>query len=99
MPGPGRGALDRTSEERDATQPQARDQTEPSSPGTTGEVTSWEPDQPADLGVLTGVRSGKRSFYREYVRSTERLTSAVQALDGISRALVRNVEGPRALVR
>lgn len=61
-------------------------------------MTERHEQEPADLGVLTGVRSGKRSFYREYVRSTERLTSAVQALDGISRALVRNVEGPRALI-
>ncbi|WP_235875188.1 MadS family sensor histidine kinase [Saccharopolyspora aridisoli] len=51
-----------------------------------------------DLGVLTGLRSGKRSFYPEYVRSAERLECAVQALDRISRALVRTVEGPRTLV-
>ncbi|GHJ99345.1 MadS family sensor histidine kinase [Streptomyces sp. NPDC003753] len=54
--------------------------------------------QPADLGVLTGLRSGKRSFYPAYVRSTERLERTVEALDGISRALVRTTEGPRALV-
>lgn len=59
---------------------------------------SEEPERRADLGALTGLRSGKRSFYPEYVRSTERLERAVQALNGISRALVRNVEGPRALV-
>lgn len=52
----------------------------------------------ADLGALTGLRSGKRSFYPEYVRSAERLEHAVQALDRISRALVRTVEGPRTLV-
>lgn len=52
----------------------------------------------ADLGVLTGLRSGKRSFYPAYVRSTERLERTVEALDGISRALVRPAEGPRALV-
>ncbi|MFE9096786.1 sensor histidine kinase [Streptomyces sp. NPDC007264] len=52
----------------------------------------------ADLGVLTGLRSGKRSFYPAYVRSTERLEHTVEALDGISRALVRTAEGPRALV-
>ncbi|TNC21528.1 MadS family sensor histidine kinase [Amycolatopsis alkalitolerans] len=51
-----------------------------------------------DLGALTGVRSGKRSFYPEYVRSAERLERAVGALDRISRALVRTGEGPRALV-
>ncbi|MHB9857021.1 sensor histidine kinase [Streptomyces sp. YIM S03343] len=54
--------------------------------------------QPADLGVLTGLRSGKRSYYPAYVRSTERLERTVEALDGISRALVRTAEGPRALV-
>ncbi|MGH3950032.1 MAG: MadS family sensor histidine kinase [Pseudonocardiaceae bacterium] len=52
----------------------------------------------AYLGALTGVRSGKRSFYPEYVRSAERLANAVRALDCISRALVRTAEGPRALV-
>lgn len=50
------------------------------------------------LGELTGVRSSKRSFYPEYVRSTERLAVAVQALDEISRAVVRSGEGPRSLV-
>ncbi|MFE2672625.1 MadS family sensor histidine kinase [Streptomyces hygroscopicus] len=54
--------------------------------------------QDADLGVLTGLRSGKRSFYPAYVRSAERLERTVEALDGISRALVRTAEGPRALV-
>ncbi|GAA0504376.1 histidine kinase [Saccharopolyspora subtropica] len=51
-----------------------------------------------DLDALTGLRSGKRSFYPEYVRSAERLEYTVQALDRISRALVRTVEGPRSLV-
>ncbi|HEX7659709.1 MAG TPA: histidine kinase [Pseudonocardiaceae bacterium] len=51
-----------------------------------------------DLGSLTGLRTGKRSYYPEYVRSTERLERAVVALDGISRALVRTAEGPRTLV-
>ncbi|SFK06587.1 Signal transduction histidine kinase [Amycolatopsis sacchari] len=50
------------------------------------------------LGALTGVRSGKRSYYPEYVRTAERLERAVGALDRISRALVRTGEGPRALV-
>ncbi|MGV9886607.1 MadS family sensor histidine kinase [Streptomyces sp. NPDC003395] len=54
--------------------------------------------EPADLGVLTGLRSGKRSYYPAYRRSTERLERTVEALDGISRALVRTAEGPRALV-
>ncbi len=51
-----------------------------------------------DLEALTGLRSGKHSFYPEYVRSAERLEHAVQALDGISRAMVRTAAGPRALV-
>ncbi|WP_052867970.1 MadS family sensor histidine kinase [Streptomyces niger] len=56
------------------------------------------PGSGTDLGALTGLRSGKRSFYPAYVRSNERLERAVEALDGISRALVRTAEGPRALV-
>ncbi|PXY31490.1 sensor histidine kinase [Prauserella muralis] len=55
-------------------------------------------DDTAYLGALTGVRSGKRSFYPEYVRSAERLQHAVQAIDRISRALVHTAEGPRAVV-
>ena len=51
-----------------------------------------------DLGVLTGLRTGKRSFYPEYVRSNQRLERAVVALDRTSRALVRTADGPRALV-
>ena len=54
--------------------------------------------QGGDLEALTGLRSGKRSYYPEYVHSTERLEQAVQALDGISRALVRTAAGPRTLV-
>lgn len=53
---------------------------------------------PTDFGALTGLRSGKRTFYREYVRSAERLQSTVRALDRISQALVRTSEGSRALV-
>ena len=48
-----------------------------------------------DLEALTGVRSGKRSYYRAYIRSDERTQRAVRAMDSISRALVRTVEGPR----
>lgn len=55
-------------------------------------------DDPATLGELTGLRSSKRSYYQEYRRSNERLAHTVQALDEISRALVRSAEGPRALV-
>ena len=51
-----------------------------------------------DLGVLTGLRTGKRTFYPEYVRSNQRLERAVVALDRTSRALVRTADGPRALV-
>ena len=51
-----------------------------------------------DLATLTGLRSGKRSYYPEYVRSAERLEHVVRELDGISRALVRTAAGPRTLV-
>ncbi|MGD9959194.1 MadS family sensor histidine kinase [Nocardioides sp.] len=51
-----------------------------------------------DLATLTGVRSGKRSYYRAFVRSDERMQRAVRAMDSISRALVRTVEGPRGLL-
>ncbi|MFC7500548.1 histidine kinase [Nocardioides sp. GCM10030258] len=51
-----------------------------------------------DLATLTGVRSGKRSYYRAYVRSDERMQQAVRAMDSISRGLVRTVEGPRGLL-
>src|ERR1022692_4609862 len=62
-------------------------------------VTESGPDaHPGDLDILTGLRSGKRSYYPEYIRSAERLEQAVQALDGISRALVRTAAGPRTLV-
>jgi signal transduction histidine kinase len=60
---------------------------------------SGRDDRPdGDLEILTGLRSGKRSYYPEYIRSAERLEHAVQALDAISRALVRTAAGPRALV-
>lgn len=51
-----------------------------------------------DLATLTGVRSGKTSYYRAYVRSDERMQDAVRAMDSISRALVRTVQGPRSLL-
>ncbi len=57
-------------------------------------MTASEDDAPGDLAALTGLRSGKRSYYPEYIRSAERLENAVQALDGISRALVRTAAGP-----
>lgn len=57
------------------------------------------PQQPApDLATLTGVRSGKGSYYRAYVHSDERMQRAVRAMDSISRALVRTLEGPRGLL-
>jgi signal transduction histidine kinase len=51
-----------------------------------------------DLAALTGVRSSKRSYYREYRRTNERMQRAVRVMDIISRALVRTVEGPRGLI-
>ncbi|HEY5881581.1 MAG TPA: histidine kinase, partial [Nakamurella sp.] len=56
------------------------------------------PTDPPDLALLTGVRSGKRSYYREFIRTDERMQRTVRALDSISRALVRTVEGPRSLL-
>ncbi|MDO9455524.1 sensor histidine kinase [Nocardioides sp.] len=56
------------------------------------------PPHELDLATLTGVRSGKGSYYRAYVRSDERMQRAVRAMDSISRALVRTVEGPRGLL-
>ncbi|MCI4676362.1 MadS family sensor histidine kinase [Candidatus Mycolicibacterium alkanivorans] len=50
------------------------------------------------LDELTGIRSGKRSYYPAYVRSNERLHDTVRALDRISAAVVRTHEGPRTLV-
>ncbi len=64
--------------------------------GRCGRVTA-EPTG-SDLAALTGVRSGKRSYYRAYVRSDERTQRAVRAMDSISRALVRTTEGPRGLL-
>ncbi|WP_333618148.1 GAF domain-containing sensor histidine kinase [Dietzia sp.] len=52
----------------------------------------------SDLARLTGVRSGKRSYYREFVRSDGRTKRTVRALDAISHALVRTSEGPRGLM-
>jgi signal transduction histidine kinase len=50
------------------------------------------------MSELTGVRSGKRSYYREFRRSSQRLQAAVEALDEISLTLVHTAEGPRALL-
>ena len=74
--------------------------TPPSAPlpdGQFGEAQSREMDQPT-LSQLTGVRSGKQSYYVELRRTEARMTSAVQALEGISGALVRTRDDPRALL-
>ncbi len=52
-----------------------------------------------DLEALTGLRSGKPHYYPEYRTSAERLHRVIQALEGISAALVRTMEGSEALVR
>jgi len=65
--------------------------------GQFGEAQSREMDQPT-LSRLTGVRSGKQSYYVELRRTEARMTSAVQALEGISGALVRTRDDPRALL-
>ncbi|SHK70306.1 Signal transduction histidine kinase [Pseudonocardia thermophila] len=52
-----------------------------------------------DLHALTGIRSGKPSFYPEYRHSAEGLRRVIHALDRISAALVRTHEGSEALVR
>ena len=54
--------------------------------------------EPTELARLTGVRSGKRSYYREFIRTDERMQRTIRALDSISRALVRTIEGPRSLL-
>lgn len=48
-----------------------------------------------DLAQLTGLRTSKPSYYPALLRSTERMQQAVRAMDRISRAVVRTVEGPR----
>ena len=52
-----------------------------------------------DLARLTGLRSGKGSFYPELRVTAQRLHRTVTALDTISRALVQTTEGPENLVR
>jgi signal transduction histidine kinase len=51
-----------------------------------------------DLSLLTGLRSGKNTFYPQYRGAAERLERVVYALELISRALVRTVDGPETLV-
>lgn len=52
-----------------------------------------------DLAQLTGLRSGKGTFYPEFRVTAKRLDRVVAALDTISRALVQTTEGPENLVR
>jgi signal transduction histidine kinase len=52
-----------------------------------------------DLEALTGLRSGKPHYYPEYRVSAERLRRVILALERISGALVRTMEGSEALVR
>jgi signal transduction histidine kinase len=52
-----------------------------------------------DLDRLTGVRSGKSTFYPEFRVAAQRTERVVAALDAISRALVQTVNGPEKLVR
>ncbi len=54
---------------------------------------------PPDLERLTGVRSGKGTFYPEFRVTAQRMERVVAALDTISRALVQTVHGPEKLVR
>ena len=68
--------------------------TDPSAEASSAVARSAAPD----LAALTGVRSSKRSYYREYRRTNERMQRAVRVMDIISRALVRTVEGPRGLI-
>ena len=53
---------------------------------------------PPDLSMLTGLRSGKSTFYPQYRGAAERLERVVHALELISRALVRTVDGPETLI-
>jgi signal transduction histidine kinase len=59
---------------------------------------SGRPPRP-DLAALTGLRSGKPHYYLEYRTSAERLHRVILALERISAALVRTMEGSEALVR
>lgn len=52
-----------------------------------------------DLDRLTGVRSGKSTFYPEFRVAAQRTERVLAALEAISRALVQTVNGPPKLVR
>jgi signal transduction histidine kinase len=54
---------------------------------------------PPDLERLTGLRSGKGTFYPELRLTAKRLDRVVSAFDTISRALVQTTGGPENLVR
>jgi signal transduction histidine kinase len=54
---------------------------------------------PPDLDRLTGIRSGKSTFYPEFRVAAQRTERVISALDAISRALVQTVHGPEPLVR
>ena len=65
---------------------------------------AWPPKRtPArsrpDLAALTGLRSGKPHYYPEYRVAAERMRRVIHALERISAALVRTMEGSEALVR
>jgi signal transduction histidine kinase len=68
---------------------------------TTSRVSTPRSDRPAgvDLDLLTGVRSGKGTFYPEFRVAAQRTERVVAALDAISRALVQTTHGPEPLVR
>lgn len=55
-------------------------------------------DPTPDLSLLTGLRSGKSSFYPQYRGAAQRLERVVVALELISHALVRTVDGPETLI-
>lgn len=52
----------------------------------------------SDLSRLTGLRSGKNSYYPAFIRSNERMQRTVRAMDGISRAVVRTADAPHAVL-
>ncbi|WP_245988687.1 MadS family sensor histidine kinase [Flexivirga caeni] len=57
------------------------------------------PREPADeISRLTGVRTGKNSYYPAFVRSSTRMQRTVRAMDRISSVVVRTVEGPRGVL-
>lgn len=55
-------------------------------------------DPTNDLSRLTGVRTGKNSYYPAFVRSSRRMQRTVRAMDRISSVVVRTVEGPRGVL-